>query len=169
MTNSKLLLTFFQFTLVLSVLGLAYTCSLTLDYYKTSCPSAKYIAKAITKKYISRDPTLAASLLRLHFHDCFVRGCDGSVLLNSTKNNTAEREHTPTLALEVFKSLISVKKALEKKCPGVVSCADLLALVARDAVLQIGGPSWPVPLGRRDGRVSIASEANDNLPSLIST
>ncbi|CAH2040411.1 unnamed protein product, partial [Thlaspi arvense] len=122
MARSKLLLTFFQVTLVLSVLGLANAYSLKLDYYKKSCPSAKHIAKAITKNYISGH----------QFHDCFVRGCDGSVLLNSTQHNIAERDASPNLSLRGF---------------------------------QIGGPYWPVPLGRRDGRVSIASEAFTNLPS----
>ena len=31
--------------------------------------------------------------------------------------------------------------------------------------LQINGPSWEVPTGRRDGRISLASEANANIPS----
>ncbi|KAA8521787.1 hypothetical protein F0562_012460 [Nyssa sinensis] len=59
----------------------------------------------------------------------------------------------------------AAKSALEKKCPGVVSCADILALVARDAVSQVSGPSWNVPLGRRDGRVSKATQALADLPS----
>ncbi|CAH2056702.1 unnamed protein product, partial [Thlaspi arvense] len=139
MASSKLLLTFFQFTLVLSVLGLANAYSLKLDYYKKSCPSAKHIAKAITKNFIPGH-----------------QGCDGSVLLNSTKNNKAERDAYPNLSLRGFQ---------KKKCPGVVSCADILALVAREAVSQIGGPFWLVPLGRRDGRVSTASAATANLPS----
>ncbi|KAK3404503.1 hypothetical protein EUGRSUZ_K00806 [Eucalyptus grandis] len=53
---------------------------------------------------------------------------------------------------------------LKKKCPGVVSCADILALVARDAVSMMNGPFWQVPTGRRDGRVSNLQDALNNLP-----
>ncbi|KAL2245753.1 UNVERIFIED_CONTAM: Peroxidase 27 [Sesamum indicum] len=91
-------------------------------------------------------------------------GCDGSVLLNSTGNNQAEKDAFPNLSLRGFGSIDRVKSAVEKKCPGVVSCADILALVARDAVSLLNGPFWPVPLGRRDGRVSNSSEALANLP-----
>ncbi|KAJ4730003.1 Peroxidase [Melia azedarach] len=107
---------------------------------------------------------LTAPLLRMHFHDCFVRGCDGSVLLKSTKNNQAEKDAVPNLSLRGYHVIDAVKSAVEKKCPGVVSCADVLALVARDAVVQIKGPFWDVPTGRRDGRVSIASETRDLPP-----
>ncbi|CAN6890376.1 unnamed protein product [Brassica oleracea] len=98
----------------------------------------------------------------MHFHDCFVRGCDGSVLLKSP-NRDAERDAPPNLTLRGYEVVDAAKSALERKCPGVVSCADVLALVAVDAVAVIRGPWWPVPLGRRDGRVSRLSEAN--LPS----
>ncbi|KAF8369456.1 hypothetical protein HHK36_032526 [Tetracentron sinense] len=91
-------------------------------------------------------------------------GCEGSVLLNSTKNNQAEKVAFPNLSLRGFQVIDGVKSAVEKVCPGVVSCADILALVARDAVLMIKGPFWEVPTGRRDGRVSSANEALTNLP-----
>ncbi|KAL8234416.1 hypothetical protein R6Q59_020516 [Mikania micrantha] len=91
-------------------------------------------------------------------------GCDGSVLIDSTKNNQAEKAGFPNLSLRGFQIIDDVKAAVEDACPGVVSCADILALVARDAIYQIKGPYWPVPLGRRDGRISIASESA-TLPS----
>ncbi|KAM7492336.1 hypothetical protein LguiA_035257 [Lonicera macranthoides] len=136
-----------------------------MGFYKTSCPSAESIIKNTTAQYISRAPTLAAPLLRMHFHDCFVRGCDGSVLLNSTKNTQAEKDAPPNLSLRGFQVIDAAKTAVEKKCPGIVSCADILALVARDAISMINGPVWSVPTGRRDGRVSNGSEALKNLPS----
>ncbi|KAL7218987.1 hypothetical protein ACSBR2_012119 [Camellia fascicularis] len=166
MASTKLLIAFFlHLMLAFSVLDLASAQGLKLGFYKTSCPSAEHIVKEITKKFISRAPTLAAPLLRMHFHDCFVRGCEGSVLLNSTKKNQAEKDAFPNLSLRGFQVIDAVKTALEKKCPGIVSCADILALVARDAVSVINGPSWSVPTGRRDGRISIATDALNNLPS----
>jgi peroxidase len=57
-----------------------------------------------------------------------------------------------------------VKAKLEAACPNTVSCADDLTLMARDAVVLAKGPFWPVALGRRDGKVSSATEAADELP-----
>ncbi|KAM0890172.1 hypothetical protein ACQ4PT_027227 [Festuca glaucescens] len=108
---------------------------------------------------LSLAPSLAAPLLRMHFHDCFVRGCDGSVLLDSA-NKTAEKDALPNQTLRGFDFVERVKAAVEKACPDTVSCADVLALIARDAVWLSKGPFWEVPLGRRDGSVSIANDTN---------
>ncbi|KAK8458763.1 hypothetical protein SEVIR_2G001600v4 [Setaria viridis] len=97
-------------------------------------------------------------------HRAWGQGCDGSVLLDSTPANTAEKDATPNLTLRGFGSVQRVKDRLEQACPGTVSCADILALMARDAVVLARGPSWPVALGRRDGRVSIANETNQLPP-----
>ncbi|KAA8526486.1 hypothetical protein F0562_008311 [Nyssa sinensis] len=162
MAIQKLLLVFvFQLMFVLFVNGQG----LKLGFYQKTCPSAEAIVKQTTAHFVTRAPSLAAPLLRMHFHDCFVRGCDGSVLLNSTKNNQAEKDAFPNQSLRGFQVIDAAKTAVEKKCPGVVSCADILALVARDAVAMIKGPFWQVPTGRRDGRVSLSSEALNNLPS----
>lgn len=66
-----------------------------------------------------------------------MQGCEGSVLLNSTKNSIAEKSAGPNLSLRGFQVIDGVKRVLEKQCPGVVSCADILALVARDAVTEV--------------------------------
>jgi peroxidase len=110
--------------------------------------------------------------------------------------------------LHGFDAVEAAKAAVEKACPGVVSCADVLQYAVRDTVIlvtitypflimnpvqcislafkpvtyilqsrynlqtinnidmtgaQTGGQSWPVPAGRRDGRVSISSEVPENL------
>lgn len=62
------------------------------------------------------------------------QGCDGSVLLNSTADNTAEKDAGPNLSLAGFDVIDEIKAEIEAQCPGVVSCADILALAARDAV-----------------------------------
>ncbi|KAL3848959.1 hypothetical protein ACJIZ3_010841 [Penstemon smallii] len=138
--------------------------SLKANFYRRTCPSLETIVNATTATFISSAPSLAPALLRMHFHDCFVRGCDGSVLINSTSNNTAEKAAIPNQSLRGFQVIDAVKSAVERQCPGRVSCADILALVARDAVSLINGPFWPVPLGRRDGRVSNSTEALFQLP-----
>ncbi|XP_051124829.1 peroxidase 27-like [Andrographis paniculata] len=138
--------------------------TLSLDFYSKTCPSLAKTVSDTTARFIYAAPSLAPALLRLHFHDCFVDGCEGSILLNSTSNNTAEKDAIPNRSLRGFQVIDAVKLEVEKKCPGQVSCADILALVARDAVSQIKGPFWKVPLGRRDSRVSIGSRALTNLP-----
>ncbi|GAB4850484.1 Peroxidase 55 [Ancistrocladus abbreviatus] len=59
---------------------------------------------------------------------------------------------------------MKAKQAVEAQCPGIVSCADILALAARDVIVITGGPSFRVELGRRDGLVSKASSVAGNLP-----
>ncbi|TVU40191.1 hypothetical protein EJB05_13642, partial [Eragrostis curvula] len=143
----------------------AMAAGLDLGFYSQTCPHAEQIVKDEMVKILTEAPSLAGPLLRLHFHDCFVRGCDASVLLDTTDAaNPAEKDATPNLTLRGFGSVQRVKDALEAACPNTVSCADALALMARDAVVLARGPSWPVALGRRDGRVSVANETNQLPP-----
>ncbi|TVU11513.1 hypothetical protein EJB05_45104 [Eragrostis curvula] len=133
-------------------------------YYSKTCPNVEAIVRDEMEKIIAAAPSLAGPLLRLHFHDCFVRGCDASVLLNSTEGSLAEKDAKPNKSLRGFGSVERVKAKLEAGCPNTVSCADVLTIMARDAVVLAKGPFWPVALGRRDGTVSSATEAADQLP-----
>jgi peroxidase len=54
--------------------------------------------------------------------------------LESTASNTAEKDAIPNLSLAGFDVIKNIKDAVEAKCPKTVSCADILALAARDAV-----------------------------------
>lgn len=59
------------------------------------------------------------------------------MLLDSTKKNKAEKDGPPNISLHAFYVIDNAKKELEATCPGVVSCADILALTARDAVALV--------------------------------
>lgn len=72
-----------------------------------------------------------------HFFSTLLKGCDASVLLNSKGNNKAEKDGPPNVSLHAFYVINEAKKAVEASCPGVVSCADILALAARDAVFLV--------------------------------
>ncbi|XVF63643.1 hypothetical protein PTKIN_Ptkin09bG0103100 [Pterospermum kingtungense] len=132
--------------------------ALSSNHYDHTCPQLESIVTKAVKKAMSNDKTVPAALLRMHFHDCFIRGCDASVLLNSKGKNQAEKDGPPNISLHAFYVIDQAKQALESSCPGIVSCADILALAARDAVALSGGPTWDVPKGRKDGRVSLATE-----------
>ncbi|KAM0970202.1 hypothetical protein FF1_018322 [Malus domestica] len=153
--NPALLSSIFIVLLVFSTV----TNALSLNYYDKSCPNVEQIVSNAVKKGKANDGTVPAALLRMHFHDCFIRGCDASVLLDSTRGNKAEKDGPPNISLHAFYVIDNAKKQVEASCPGVVSCADILALAARDAVVQSGGPNWAVPKGRKDGRTSKASES----------
>ncbi|RWV85162.1 hypothetical protein GW17_00053067 [Ensete ventricosum] len=144
---------------------------LHVGFYSYSCPQAESIVKEAFDDALEDDPGIGADLLRMHFHDCFVRGCDGSVLIDSTKGNTAEKdaEINQTVEDEAFQVIDKAKKKLEAVCKGVVSCADILAFVARDSVAHVtfsdstfyGGIFYEVPAGRRDGRISRSVDTAD--------
>ncbi|KAL5541773.1 hypothetical protein UlMin_009483 [Ulmus minor] len=155
-------------SLVLLGFGVVGFCNAELrkNFYKETCPLAEEIVKNITWEKVASNSTLPAKFLRMHFHDCFVRGCDASVLLDSTANNTAKKAAVPNLSLSGFDIIEDIKAQVEKTCPGVVSCADIVALVARDSVsFQYNRSLWEVLTGRRDGTVSLASEALANIPA----
>ncbi|KAI4378278.1 hypothetical protein MLD38_015778 [Melastoma candidum] len=162
----------FVFRLVVSSSG-----QLQMNYYANSCPRAENLVQDYVCKHVPRSPNLAAAILRVYFHDCFVRvcimdmfsnklsltwltrqrnvvtsdslekcpplltryflcqGCDGSVLINLTANNQAERDSIPNQTARGFEFIDRVKSILEAECPGIVSCADVLALVSRDSIV----------------------------------
>lgn len=132
--------------------------AIQVGFYSSRCPSAESVVKSTVEEHVRGDSTMAASLLRLHYHDCFVQGCDGSVLISGPN---AERNSGGHSGLRGFDVIESAKARLERLCPGVVSCADIVALAARDAVALSNGPQYDVPTGRRDGLVSSARDASD--------
>ncbi|KAI3427823.1 LOB domain-containing protein [Psidium guajava] len=138
---------------------------LSIFHYVKTCPKLFPTVKPIVHAAIAQEARMGASLLRLFFHDCFVNGCDGSNLLDDTSTFTGEKNAAPNVnSLRGFDVVDKIKSAVEEVCPGVVSCADLLAIIARDAVEILGGPGWDVKLGRRDARTASQAAANTSIP-----
>ncbi|XP_038682778.1 peroxidase 43 [Tripterygium wilfordii] len=153
-------------SLLVILMLLIFTCfigisqgQLSVGFYGDSCPQAESTVTSVVREAVSDNPNMAAVLLRLHFHDCFVEGCDGSILIENGPDDEGRAfGHQGVGGFEVIEK---AKAQLEAACPSIVSCADIVALAARDAIAMANGPTYQVPAGRRDGRVSNVSLAAD--------
>ncbi|KAJ7548716.1 hypothetical protein O6H91_07G023900 [Diphasiastrum complanatum] len=89
------------------------------------------------KSFLTPNVSQAAGVIRLFFHDCFVQG---------------EQQSIPnqTLRPSALAIIDQIKAELESVCPNTVSCADILALAAREAIKQTNGSGFNIPTGRRD-------------------
>ena len=169
---------------------------LVFGFYDETCPDAEDIISSTVRKLYHSDPNVAAALVRLFFHDCFihvrqnqpnnlhvilrltiftyddahtrtrqdivhgVQGCDASVLLDVVDGGRkSERDAGPNQSLRGMSAIEEIKRRVEAACPRTVSCADILALAARDSVVLVGGPTYPVLTGRRDSAQSFYHDA----------
>ncbi|GER34400.1 peroxidase superfamily protein [Striga asiatica] len=155
-SHNQLLLLSFVFMLFFP----PFSSSFSFDFYATSCPAAEMMVKNTVRSASNLDPTVPGKLLRLLFHDCFIEGCDGSVLL---QGNGTEKSDPANKSLGGFSVIDSAKRVLEIFCPQIVSCADILALAARDAVEFAGGPNIQIPTGRKDGKISVSANVRPNI------
>ncbi|XP_024025306.1 peroxidase A2, partial [Morus notabilis] len=139
---------------------------LSATFYATTCPRVTAIVRRVVRRFQYRtDPRITASLARLHFHDCFVNGCDGSILLDNADKIESEKEALPNNnSVRGFDVIDEIKTEVERACPATVSCADILAMAAAESVCLSGGPSWRVRVGRRDSRIANRSGANTAIP-----
>ncbi|XP_030538777.1 peroxidase P7-like [Rhodamnia argentea] len=155
---------------IVSLLACLANAQLSPNFYGRRCPNVQGIVHDAMAQAVRREQRMGASILRMFFHDCFVNGCDASVLLDDTATFTGEKTARPNQnSLRGFEVIDTIKSRVEAACNATVSCADILALAARDGVVLLGGPSWTVPLGRRDARTASLSGANSQIPSPFSS
>ncbi|XVE58937.1 hypothetical protein DITRI_Ditri05aG0003200 [Diplodiscus trichospermus] len=155
---------FSLFVIVILLMGSSTSAQLSKNFYSKSCPKVFSTVKSAVRSAVSKETRMGASLVRLFFHDCFVNGCDGSILLDDTSSFRGEKTAAPNNnSVRGFNVVDDIKAKVEKVCPGVVSCADILAIAARDSVVILGGPDWDVKLGRRDSKTASLSAANSGV------
>lgn len=96
-------------------------------FYQNSCPDVERYVRDQVEFYWKQDSTLAVKLIQLLYTDCFIKGCDASILLDGPDTEKTAPQNAPILGfpLEVIDK---VKEVLEQHCPGVVSCPTLSTL-----------------------------------------
>ncbi|XP_009763841.1 lignin-forming anionic peroxidase [Nicotiana sylvestris] len=146
----------------------ASNAQLSATFYDTTCPNVTSIVRGVMDQRQRTDARAGAKIIRLHFHDCFVNGCDGSILLDTDGTQT-EKDAPANVGAGGFDIVDDIKTALENVCPGVVSCADILALASEIGVVLAKGPSWQVLFGRKDSLTANRSGANSDIPSPFET
>ncbi|KAL9288631.1 putative peroxidase [Arabidopsis thaliana] len=156
--------TIFSNFFLLLLLSSCVSAQLRTGFYQNSCPNVEIIVRNAVRQKFQQTFVTAPATLRLFFHDCFVRGCDASIMIASP----SERDHLDDMSLagDGFDTVVKAKQAVDSNpnCRNKVSCADILALATREVVVLTGGPSYPVELGRRDGRISTKASVQSQLP-----
>lgn len=63
-----------------------------------------------------------------------MKGCDASILLDVP---SSEKNAGANQSVRGYELIDDIKAALEKACPGLVSCADIIVAATRDAVVLV--------------------------------
>ncbi|XP_031253572.1 peroxidase 21-like [Pistacia vera] len=138
---------------------------LQYNYYAESCPNAEEIIKQEVIKLYKIHGNTAVSWVRNLFHDCVVKSCDASLLLETVNGIESEQASDRSFGMRNFKYVKTIKDALEQECPITVSCADVVALSARDGIVMLGGPRIEMKTGRRDSKESYFAEVDSLIPN----
>ncbi|KAJ0096749.1 hypothetical protein Patl1_28233 [Pistacia atlantica] len=158
--------------LLLLLITMAVATPLRPGFYSETCPEAESIVRDVMIKAMIREPRSVASVMRFQFHDCFVNGCDASLLLDDTPTMLGEK-----LALSNINSLRSFEVIDEiKRGSGEVVYMALTAFICSlvliilryasiTSILISGGPNWEVKLGREDSLTASQEDSDSIMPS----
>jgi peroxidase len=62
-----------SFAVILVLLGTICDAQLSSTFYDSTCPNALSTIRTAIRTAVSKERRMTASLIRLHFHDCFVQ------------------------------------------------------------------------------------------------
>ncbi|MCO5600334.1 hypothetical protein L7F22_054444 [Adiantum nelumboides] len=121
--------------------------------HNTDMRNFKYVdeIKAIVEK-ACLGVVSCADIIILSNHNGIAMGCDVSLLLESLSGQPSEKVSEHNTDMRNFKYVDEIKVTVEKACPGVVSCADIIILSNHNGIAMLGGPQFKVKIGRRDTR-----------------
>lgn len=88
-----------------------------------------------------------------------LQGCDASIMLIS-RNETGERDAYTSYGLRGYDEIEQIKAKVEAACPLTVSCADIIALAARDAVYLVCMHSVVTPIAVACSLISFLVSTN---------
>ncbi|GAB2282697.1 hypothetical protein Dimus_017235 [Dionaea muscipula] len=128
---------------------------LTPNYYDHTCPDLESIVRSVVEQKINETFDTVPKTIHFYFQDCFLGGCDASILTRTPLTN------------EAVDTVIKAKAAVDSTpgCKNKVSCADIFTIAARDVIHLTGGPHYQVELGRFDSLPN-ATGINGTVPNL---
>ncbi|KAK7854405.1 cationic peroxidase 1 [Quercus suber] len=179
--SSSAILATIRFYLLFSLFVGMVSAQLSPFFHANTCPDALTTIKSAVDSQ--------CQVNHAREHSCF--RSDASAFFDDTTNFIGEKTaSTNNNSLTGFDVVDTIKSQVENVCLGVVSCADILAVAARDSVVAVrkssefilfinfnldhnirtyikilGGPSWPLLLGRRDSTTANLSDSNSDLPT----
>ncbi|CAM6035987.1 unnamed protein product [Sphagnum compactum] len=115
--NTRVLFAVFLLQSVCDLKLPAVKADLEIGYYRNNgiCHCAEDIVARVVHDAYLADRTVTAILIRLQFHDCFVQGCDASIMETGT---FSEQTSLADLSVRGYNVIKEAKAALEEFCPG---------------------------------------------------
>ncbi|KAI5321139.1 hypothetical protein L3X38_030210 [Prunus dulcis] len=79
---------------------------LSSTFYTTTCPNVTSVVRGVVEQAQQNDIRIGAKLIQVHFHDCFVNGCDGSIMLDNADGIESEKDAVPNQSTDGYDQLL---------------------------------------------------------------